>query len=400
MNVHCILEKILGRSNSFLNLDIEKNYTAISDVLKEQRILVIGAAGSIGGAFVRELAGFSLSGLHLIDLSENNLAEVVRDLRSSGTLLPEDFQTFSIDYSGVEMQALLQNTEYDYILNFSAMKHVRSERDPYTLMRMIDVNVLGNVRLLEMLKNSKRLKRVFSVSSDKAVNPANLMGASKAFMERIFLNFSDEISFSSARFANVAFSDGSLLHAFRHRLEKQQPISAPQDVKRYFITHKEAGQLCLLGCFLGKNKEIFYPNFKSDKEMMSFADIARVFLREQGYEPKECKSDEEALELMQKRKPEDTWWPCHFSGSDTSGEKMYEEFVHTEEEYDEKRYAYVGVVTRPITADANKLSQALNRLNEMRSSFSWDKEQILDTVSSVVEELKHVETNRNLDQKM
>ncbi len=399
-NLNNILPAILGRSQSFLSEDVSGSQQQLRDTLSRSRVLVIGAAGSIGSAFVMELARYSLRGLHLLDVSENNLVEVVRQLRSGGIRLPDDFRTYAIDFSALEMQALLAVETYDYVLNFSALKHVRSERDPYTLMRLLEVNVAGNVRLLDALSRQKELKRVFSVSSDKSVRPANLMGASKAFMERVFLSRADEMSFTSARFANVAFSDGSLLHSFRHRLEKRQPLSAPSDVLRYFITHEEAGQLCLLSCFTGNNREIFFPQFRPDKDMMSFADIARVFLEAHGYRALECESDEEALARMEQMKPGDRNWPCHFSNSDTSGEKMYEEFNDPSEALDLDRFATVGVVTRPVYHGREMLDKALGMIEECRSRGGWTKEDLVDAVSTAVPELDHVETHKNLDQKM
>lgn len=400
MQINDILPSILGRDQSFLGEDMENSRADIEAALERARVLVIGAAGSIGSAFVTELAKYGLGGLHLLDVSENNLVEVVRQLRSGGIHLPDDFRTYAIDFSALEMKALLKAEQYDYVLNFSALKHVRSERDPYTLMRLLEVNVAGNARLLDSLAGQKHLKRVFSVSSDKSVRPANLMGASKAFMERIFLSRADEISFTSARFANVAFSDGSLLHSFRHRLEKRQPLSAPSDVLRYFITHEEAGQLCLLSCFDGNNREVYFPQFRPDKDMMSFAEIARVFLKAHGYNALECNSDEEALAKASEMKAGDRDWPCYFSGSDTSGEKMYEEFNDPAESLDLDRYRTVGVVTDPVYHGREDLDKALKMIEDCRTNGSWTKEDLVKAVASAVPELQHVETHKNLDQKM
>ena len=391
---------ILGRNQSFLHEDMARSSSTVEASLENARVLVIGAAGSIGSSFVTELAKFKLAGLHLLDISENNLVEVVRQLRSGGATLPDDFRTYAIDFSGIEMQALLKVEEYHFVLNFSALKHVRSERDPYTLMRLMEVNVAGNSRLLDSLSQQSSLKRVFSVSSDKSVRPANLMGASKAFMERIFLSRADEMSFSSARFANVAFSDGSLLHSFRHRLEKRQPLSAPSDVLRYFITHEEAGQLCLLSCFTGNNREIFFPQFRPDKDMMSFAEIARVFLDAHGYEALECETDEEALAKVAEMKTGDRLWPCYFSNSDTSGEKMYEEFNDPAETVDLERFSTVGVVTKPVYHGKEMLDKALTMVEDCRVHGSWTKEELVAAVHTAVPEMNHVETHKNLDQKM
>lgn len=395
-----ILHIILARKNSFLLEDLLCSEAQIRNNVNGFKILVIGAAGSIGSSFVRELVVYAPGALHLVDISENNLAELVRDLRSSGTELPDDFATFALDYGAAEMRALLKENHYDYVLNFSALKHVRSERDPFTLMRLLEVNVLSNARLIEWLKETHIPKKVFAVSSDKAVRSGNLMGGSKAFMERVFLAHADEIPFGSARFANVAFSDGSLLHGFKQRIEKRQPITAPDDVKRYFISHQEAGQLCLLGCFAGKNREITYSDFRPDRDMLTFSEIAKVFLKESGYEPFECASETEALEMAAKLDESSTAWPCYFSSADTSGEKAFEEFVDPAEETDGTRFLTMGVITKPIDHGAEKTLAAVKELNDLRDSGKWTIEEISAIVKKAVPEINHVQSSRNLDQKM
>ena len=395
-----LLPAVLGRSESFLRKDLLGATTDIFEAVTSNRILVIGAAGSIGGSFVRELVAYEPGLLHLVDISENNLAEVVRDLRSSGAALPDDFATFALDYGAAEMRALLQENHYDYVLNFSALKHVRSERDPFTLMRLLEVNVLSNARLIQWLKETHVPKKIFAVSSDKAVRSGNLMGGSKAFMERVFLAHADEIPFGSARFANVAFSDGSLLHGFKQRLEKRQPITAPDDVRRYFISHQEAGQLCLLGCFAGRNREITYSDFRPDRDMLTFSEIAKVFLRESGYEPYECASEAEALERAGKLDDSSQEWPCYFSSADTSGEKPFEEFVDPGEETDDERFGTMGVVTKPIDHGAEQTMAAVKELSELRDSGRWTIEEISEIVKKAVPEINHVQSSKNLDQKM
>ena len=395
-----LIKKILGRKDSFLQVAIDDATAVIREKVVDARILVIGAAGSIGAAFVRELCDFQPFALHLVDISENNLVEVVRDLRSGGYVVPEDFKTFSIDYGGPEMIALLRDYQYNFVLNFSALKHVRSERNPYTLMRLLEVNVLANARLLDVLSEMPSIRRVFSVSSDKSVRPANLMGASKALMERVFLARTDEVPFNSARFANVAFSDGSLLHGFGLRLAKNQPLSAPNDVRRFFITHKEAGQLCILGCFTGSNQEIYFPKFDPNRDMLTFAEIARIFLSYHGFEPYECNSDEEARRFMQKRSPSTKQWACYFSESDTMGEKLYEEFNDPEETVDLERFENIGVVTRPIFHGRESINQALEAIQSLRDAGVWSKDALVECVNKAVPELSHVALKKDLDQKM
>lgn len=395
-----LLANILGRSCSFMSEDIAKYELDLTKIIGSSKLLIIGAAGSIGQAFVFEVLKYKPAGVHLIDISENNLVEVVRQLRSGGHFVPEEFKTFAIDYTAVEMDALLNVESYDYVLNFSALKHVRSERDAFTLMRLLEVNVMGNARLADSLSRSEKIKKVFSVSSDKSVNPANLMGASKALMERVFIVQAEKIPFGSARFANVAFSDGSLLHSFMVRMSRFEPLSAPSDVRRYFITHEEAGQLCLLSCFLGGDNEIYYPKFRPEKDMMTFAEIAREVIKFNGYTPLECASDEEALKLANKETFDKKQWPCCFTPSDTSGEKMFEEFYHEDERIDEERYKTIGVVTSPSFQSSEIINQALEDLDKLRNSGSWNKEQLVSVMKEAIPELKHSETNKNLDQKM
>lgn len=395
-----VLSAVLGRTESFLKEDLELSGPKIKKEVEGAAILVIGAAGSIGGSFVRELVAYLPERLDLVDISENNLAEVVRDLRSSGTVLPDQFATFALDYGAPEMRALLGERHYDYVLNFSALKHVRSERDPFTLMRLLEVNVLSNARLIGWLRETHVPKKIFAVSSDKAVRSGNLMGGSKAFMERVFLAHSDEIPFGSARFANVAFSDGSLLHGFKQRLEKRQPITAPDDVKRYFISHQEAGQLCLLGCFAGRNREITYSDFRPDRDMLTFSEIAKVFLKESGYEPFECSSEAEALKMASQLDESSTMWPCYFSSADTSGEKAFEEFVDPAEETDGTRFPTMGVITKPIDHGADRTLAAVKELSDLRDSGRWTVDEITEIVKKAVPEINHVQSLRNLDQKM
>jgi nucleoside-diphosphate-sugar epimerase len=375
---------------------------SINSALSSAKILVIGAAGSIGGAFVRELADLAcgtIGALHLVDIAENNLAEVVRDLRARGLHLPDDFQTFSLDFAGLEMKALLGTKNYDYVLNFSALKHVRAERDPYTLMRMLMTNVVANDALIDWLEVAKP-QRLFAVSSDKAVRPASLMGASKAFMERVLLSRADAIPVTSARFANVAYSDGSLLHGFNERIAKRQPISAPSDVRRYFISHQEAAQLCILAAFACKNKEIVYPKGFAERDALSFAEIAILHLQSRGYEPMEFKNPADAIDFMRREPLSSLRWACHFASSDTSGEKLIEEFVGADERIDDERFKAIGVVTHPREAAKSSLDDAINDLVCLRESLSWTKEELVRIVSRVVPELSHCETASNLDQKL
>jgi nucleoside-diphosphate-sugar epimerase len=395
-----LLSSILKRSESIFADDLADNLSRIRDGIRGSRIMVIGAAGSVGSAFIRQLIPYEPGALHLVDISENNLVEVVRDLRSSLIALPDDFKTFAISTGSEEFNRLLQTEEdYDYLANFSALKHVRSEKDPYSLMRMYNTNVYYVKQLLDALVDTK-IRKHFSVSSDKATNPENIMGATKIFMERILLSYADRVPFSTARFANVAFSDGSLLYGFMYRLAKRQPLSAPSDVKRYFISHEEAGQLCLLSCFLGENREVYFPKLDRNKDLLSFPEIALMVLEAEGFRPVICDSEEEA-KMLAGRLTEDTKeWPCWFSPSDTTGEKAVEEFYTTHDQVDFNRYRQVGVIRQPAWSAREKIDQALYEFERIKETPSWKKEKMVEAIKIAVPELQHRERNKSLDQKM
>ena len=289
--------KVLSRKQPLI-----KELPEFEDILKEKvsssRFLVIGGAGSIGQAVVKELFNRNPIKLHVVDISENNLVELVRDLRSSKGYIDGDFMTFAVDCGSLEFEILFeQQGPYDYVINLSALKHVRSEKDPYTLMRMIDVNILNTIKTIEMSIDAG-VKKYFCVSTDKAANPVNMMGASKRIMEMFLYLYSDKISISTARFANVAFSDGSLLFGFQQRLFKDQPIAAPTDIKRYFVTKKEAGELCLISTLLGENREIFFPKLNNNIKLTTFTEIAENFLKLNNYTPYICSSEDEAREKV------------------------------------------------------------------------------------------------------
>ncbi|MDD5168496.1 MAG: polysaccharide biosynthesis protein [Syntrophales bacterium] len=362
--------------------------------------MVIGAAGSIGSAFVKQLVPYGPKSLHLVDISENNLVEVVRDLRSSLIELPDDFKTFAVAMGSDEFEKLLHSQkDYDYVVNFSALKHVRSEKDPYSLMRMYNTNVYYVKEMLDTLTGTK-INKHFSVSSDKAANPANIMGATKIFMERILLAYSDRIPFSTARFANVAFSDGSLLHGFMQRLAKRQPFSAPYDVKRYFISHEEAGQLCLLSCFLGENRDIYFPKLNEDSDLLTFSEIAVQVLEASGFSPDICSSEDEAKQKAGLLNSDSKTWPCYFFASDTTGEKPFEEFYTDDDHVNMDRYRSVGVISQPPWKDQDAINLALEAFERIKKMDCWEKEDMVTAIKIIVPELMHEEKNKNLDQKM
>ncbi|MDR4499384.1 MAG: polysaccharide biosynthesis protein [Candidatus Scalindua sp.] len=400
MNLFDYEEMVTGRAASLFEEDIANNYKAINDNLKNARVAIIGAAGSIGSAVVKTILEFNPKGLALIDLSENNLVEVVRDIRScAGLRVPEDFSTLPIGFGSQEfMRYFEESLSFDYVLNFCAIKHVRSEKDIYCLIRMLDTNVLFLHDFLENLPY--KIRNFFSVSSDKAANPANLMGASKMVMEEVLRYHSTLHRYSTARFANVAFSDGSLPFGFINRLKKQQAISAPYDVKRYFISHKEASQLCLLSCILGDNGDIFFPKLEQGLNEETFADIARNFLKQNGFDPFECESEGEAKrkapELIKNKQ-----WPCYFFKTDTSGEKDFEEFYTTSDIINFDRFQNVGII-KSLQAEMDKdcLLNFISFAKSLKTKKNINKDHIVDEFCKVVLSLQHIETGKNLDQKM
>jgi len=285
---------LIAREKELFASDVSAHEEKLASTVSSSTFLVIGGAGSIGQAVVKEIFRRNPKKLHVVDISENNMVELVRDIRSSFGYIDGEFKTFALDIGSIEYDAFINSDgKYDYVLNLSALKHVRSEEDQYTLMRMIDVNIFNTDKTLAQAIQ-KRTKKYFCVSTDKAANPVNMMGASKRIMEMFLMRRSKYIKISTARFANVAFSDGSLLHGFNKRIEKRQPIVAPNDIKRYFVTPKESGELCLMSCIFGQNRDIFFPKLSEDLHLISFADIAVKYLEDFGYEPYICKSEDEA----------------------------------------------------------------------------------------------------------
>jgi len=390
---------LIGRTEELLKKDVLNHEKELSEIVRNSRFLVLGGAGSIGQAVVKEIFKRNPKKLHIVDISENNMVELVRDIRSSFGYISGDFKTFALDIGSVEYDAFFENDgEYDYVLNLSALKHVRSEKDPYTLMRMIDVNIFNTDKTLEQ-SIKKGVKKYFCVSTDKAANPVNMMGASKRIMEMFLMRKSSDISISTARFANVAFSDGSLLHGFDMRLQKKQPIVAPNDVRRYFVISKEAGELCLMSCVFGENRDMFFPKLSQELHLITFADIAVKYLEEKGFEPFLCDSEEEARDFA-KKLPIENKWPCLFIKSDTTGEKDFEEFYTGNEVLNMHRFVNIGVIKNEHSFEEEKLTMFENRISDMKKSLTWDRKQIIDIFNEMIPEFNHKETGKFLDSKM
>lgn len=390
---------LIGRNAPLLERDIQHHGPALSDTVQSSRFLVIGGAGSIGQAVVREIFKRGPQALHVVDISENNMVELVRDIRSTLGYIEGDFRTFAIDAGRREFAALMRaEGRYDYVLNLSALKHVRSEKDPFTLMRMIEVNVLNTISTIAQAR-AGGARKYFCVSTDKAANPVNMMGASKRIMEMFLMRASESLPISTARFANVAFSDGSLLHGFNQRFAKRQPISAPRDVRRYFVTPQESGELCLASCLLGENRDIFFPKLSELLDLARFSDIAVRYLEALGFEPFECDSEDEArdraAELIAAKR-----WPVYFFDSDTTGEKDFEEFHTDREVLDLGRFDAIGVIKNAPVYENEKLQYFLETIERLRTGDAWSKTDLVALFNHMIPEFHHKDTGKYLDSRM
>jgi FlaA1/EpsC-like NDP-sugar epimerase len=390
---------LIGRTEELFSGDIKNHKTMLQKIVSESSFLVLGGAGSIGQAVTKEIFKRNPKKIHVVDISENNMVELVRDIRSSFGYINGDFQTFALDIGSVEYDAFIQaDGRYDYVLNLSALKHVRSEKDPYTLMRMIDVNVFNTEKTMKQ-SAEKGSKKYFCVSTDKAANPVNMMGASKRIMEMFLMRRSADIAISTARFANVAFSDGSLLHGFNQRIQKRQPIVAPRDIKRYFVTPQESGELCLMSCIFGENRDIFFPKLSEALHLITFADIAIKYLENLGYEPYLCTTEDEARELVHSL-PQQDKWPCLFNDSDTTGEKDFEEFFTDNENLDMNRFENLGVIKNEALFDAELVVEFEQTITKLKQEQAWTKNEIVELFFKMIPEFGHKETGKYLDSKM
>ena len=390
---------LIGRTAPLFDDDISSRRKELEALVSNSRFLVIGGAGSIGQAVTREIFKRNPLALHVVDISENNMVELVRDIRSTLGYIDGDFRTFALDCGSNEYRALMNASEgYDYVLNLSALKHVRSEKDPFTLMRLIEVNILNTIKTVQMAK-AQGAKKYFCVSTDKAANPVNMMGASKRIMEMFLMRESESMEISTARFANVAFSDGSLLHGFNQRFAKRQPISAPNDVRRYFVTPQESGELCLMSCLLGENRDIFFPKLSEQLHLTTFSDIAERYIENLGYEPYHCSTEQEARdrsdELIASKR-----WPCYFFKSDTSGEKDFEEFFTDNEILDMDRFQNLGVIKNEANFSSDMLDNFLEVIHDLRTQSAWEKAPIVDLFNEMIPDFDHKETGKYLDGRM
>lgn len=395
-----IAKHVTNRETSMFLADIENNKEALAEKIAGKSVLVVGGAGSIGSSFIKAILPFKPASIVVVDTNENALAELTRDLRSTkGMYVPNDYVPYPMDFCSPVFEKMFRKRGgFDIVGNFSAHKHVRSEKDIYSVEALLQNNVLHAKMLLDLLAEYPP-EEYFCVSTDKAANPVNIMGASKRIMEDVIFTYSDKFPVKTARFANVAFSNGSLPAGFIARLQKLQPLSAPSDVRRYFVSPEESGQICMLACMLGKNREIFFPRLEKE-QMMTFDKIATALLHEHGYEVLECDSDEEAIDKATDLKNGSRKYPVHFSGSNTSGEKSYEEFYTDEENVDFDRLHALGVVTDKEIPDKDKVEVLFEELTKAFEKEESSKEEIIAIMKGYLPNFEHIETGKSLDSKM
>jgi FlaA1/EpsC-like NDP-sugar epimerase len=388
---------ITGRPVSLFKEDLDNNANILRTEIEDKNVMVIGGAGTIGSSFIKAMLPFHPGKLVVVDINENGLTELVRDCRSSNeTPLPEDFKSYPIDFgSDVFTKVLVTHGPFDIVANFAAHKHVRSEKDSFSIEAMLENNLYKAKRLLNQLLAVVPPKHFFCVSTDKAANPVNVMGASKKLMEDLVLSYAKHLKISSARFANVAFSNGSLLAGYIERMMKQQPLSCPSDVKRYFVSPKESGQLCLLACILGKTGEIFFPKLSIEKDLVSFKEITVKFLDQLGLSPVECNSEQEARTFRITERE----YPVCFFESNTSGEKLYEEFYTEDEQINLSAFKSLGIISNSASHSKEWVSEKIDQLKNLMNNEA-SKADIVKYLRTLIPNFQHIETTLNLDQKM
>lgn len=395
-----IAQNVTRRESSMFYPDIEANKKELTKRIEGKKVLVVGGAGSIGSSYIRALLPFKPAKLVVVDTNENGLTELTRDLRSTyGMFVPEDYRTYPLSFADPVFEKIFRaEGGFHIVANFSAHKHVRSEKDVYSVEALLNNNVLNARKLLDLLVEFPP-EHFFCVSTDKAANPVNIMGASKRIMEDMIMSYSDQFKITTARFANVAFSNGSLPAGFIERLMKRQPLSSPSDVKRYFVSPEESGQICMLACMLGKNREIFFPKL-GEEQMLTFSSIADKFLSMLGYEIKYCESEDEARKFAAEMPADSKTYPVYYFKSDTTGEKGYEEFFVPGEHLDMERFRSLGIIDTIIPRPKKELDDFLADLTETLKTPRVTKAQIVAMMQQYLPNFKHEEKGKNLDQKM
>lgn len=395
-----ISSQITGRPASMFLPDIEANRERLNALVNGKKLLVIGGAGTIGSSFIRAILPFRPAQLVVVDLSENGLTELTRDLRSTyGMYVPEDYRTYPLNFADPVFEKLFrQNHGFHIVANFSAHKHVRSEKDRWSVQALLENNVLKARRLLDLLSEFPP-EHFFCVSTDKAANPVNIMGASKRIMEDMIMASSDKFKVCTARFANVAFSNGSLLAGFIERMMKHQPLSSPCDVRRYFVSPEESGQICMLACLLGRNREIFFPKL-GEEQMMTFSTIADRFLLALGHTPKYCSCEEEARRFAAEMPEDSEEYPVYYFKSDTTGEKDFEEFYVPGEHLDLNRFRALGIIDSVQPRPVAELNRFFSELSAILDRPETTKAEIVACMKQYLPNFMHEEKGKNLDRKM
>lgn len=402
-----ISESVTKRPQSLFAADIEANKERLTEEIRGKKVCVIGGAGSIGSSFIKAVLRFEPKSVVVVDLNENGLAELVRDVRSTdGLYVPDEFRCYTLNFADPIFERIFREEKgFDIVANFSAHKHVRSEKDRYSVQALIENNDIKAKKLMDLLTVYPP-KHFFCVSTDKAANPVNIMGASKRIMEDLVMAYNKYFKVTTARFANVAFSNGSLPDGWIHRLQKKQPLAAPSDVKRYFVSPEESGQICMLACILGKGGEVFFPKLGED-QMLTFSSICDDFVKANGLEKEECSSDEEAKRkavtlnyqssILNSQLPK---YPVVYFQSDTTGEKAYEEFYVPGEKIDMQRFQALGVVEQTTRHNMDDVNTFFDHLEEIFAKDDFTKAQVVDAIKEFIPNFEHEEKGKNLDQKM
>ena len=401
---------VTHRSVSMFAADIEANKDELSEEIKDKTVCVIGGAGSIGSSFIKAILHFEPKSVVVVDLNENGLAELVRDVRSTdGLYVPDEFRCYTLNFADPIFERIFREEKgFDIVANFSAHKHVRSEKDRYSVQALIENNDIKAKKLMDLLTVYPP-KHFFCVSTDKAANPVNIMGASKRIMEDLVMAYNKYFKVTTARFANVAFSNGSLPDGWLHRVQKQQPLAAPSDVKRYFVSPEESGQICMLACILGKPGEVFFPKLGED-QMLTFSSICDNFIKAQGFEKDPCSSDDEAKQKaaaldysasqLSTLNSQPLKYPTVYFKSDTTGEKAYEEFYVPGEKIDMLRFQALGVVEQTTRHNMDEVNTFFENLENIFAEEDFTKAQVVEAIQDFIPNFQHEEKGKNLDQKM
>lgn len=395
-----IADNVTFRTISMFAEDIEANQKVLKNEIKGKKVCIIGGAGTIGSSFIKAVLQFEPHSVVVIDLNENGLAELVRDVRSTyGLYVPDEFRCYTLNFADPIFERIFREEKgFDIVANFSAHKHVRSEKDRYSVQALIENNDIKAKKLMDLLTVYPP-KHFFCVSTDKAANPVNIMGASKRIMEDLVMAYNKYFKVTTARFANVAFSNGSLPDGWIHRMQKRQPLTAPNDVKRYFVSPEESGQICMLACILGRGGEVFFPKL-SENQMLTFSTICENFVKAEGFEKKECNSDADAKKFASDMNHKNTLYPVVYFKSDTTGEKAYEEFYTPGEKIDLQRFQALGVIEQTTRHDIVEVNKFFDKLESIFNDKEFTKAQVVEAIKEFIPNFEHVEKGKNLDQKM